>query len=198
MRPSSALAGADAIGAPDRSAPNGRDATRALIGRLTHALLQHLPGCPPERRRDAAERFLKRRGPSLEEAMRREIAGAAIALIEDPRHSDLFGPQSAAEVDVVAALDKGLVVSGRIDRLAETKEEVLIADFKTGQPRAALDAIQLRQLALYRAALAPLYPQKRLRCFIVWTRNALAVEAGTGALDDALALALGGAALAKP
>jgi ATP-dependent helicase/nuclease subunit A len=190
VRPSSALAGADAIGAPARTAPNGRDATRALIGRLTHALLQHLPGCPTERRHDAAERFLTRRGPSLEEAARQEVARAAIAVIEDPRHADLFGPQSAAEVDVVASLENGLVVSGRIDRLAETKEEVLIADFKTGQPRAALDATQLRQLALYRAALAPLYPQKRLRCFIVWTQSAMTVEAKDAALDEALSLAL--------
>ena len=71
-----------------------------------------------------------------------------------------------------------------------TQDETLIVDFKTGAPRETLDAATLRQLALYRAALQPLYPQKRLRCFIVFTQNASVVEAQATALDDALAGAL--------
>ncbi|PPD42724.1 MAG: double-strand break repair helicase AddA [Methylocystis sp.] len=193
LRPSSALAGADAIGPLDAAAPNRRDAESALIGRLTHALLQQLPDCPAERRSAAALRFLKLRAPSMDEARRQEIVRAAIAVIDDARLAPLFGPQSAAEVDVVATLDAGVSVAGRIDRLAELQTEVLIADFKTGRPRNALDATQLRQLALYRAALAPLYPGKRLRCFIVWTQIATAVEAEAAMLDAALACALDGA-----
>ena len=192
LRPSSALAGADAIGVLDAGAPNRREAERALVGRLTHALLQHLPDCPAERRRVAALRFLKLRAPSMDEARCGEIARAVIAVIDDARLAPLFGPQSAAEVDVVATLDAGVAVAGRIDRLAEMPTEVLIADFKTGRPRDALDAVQLRQLALYRAALAPLYPGKRLRCFVVWTQGATAVEAEAAALDAALVCAIDG------
>ena len=102
----------------------------------------------------------------------------------------LFGPRSLAEVDVYASLDEGLDVAGRIDRLAETDEEVLIVDFKTGRPRAEPDASQLRQLALYRAALRPLYPQRRLRCFLVFTRDASVLEATDAALDGAFALVI--------
>jgi ATP-dependent helicase/nuclease subunit A len=190
LRPSSALAGADAPGELQRAAPNGRDAARVLIGRLTHALLQHLPDCPEARRRDAAMRFVEIRGVTLDVAARTQIVEAAMGVIADPRLAQLFGPRSAAEVDIVSALTEGHVVSGRIDRLAETEAELLIADFKTGRPRAEPDAGQLRQLALYRAALAPLYPQKKPRCFIIWTENASVVEAEDGALDAALALAL--------
>ncbi len=192
LRPSSALAGADAVAGVDAIAPSRRDAEHALVGRLTHALLQHLPSCPPGRRSLAAARFLKLRAPSLDEARCTEIASAAIAVIDDARLAALFGPESAAEVDVVATVGEGIVVSGRIDRLAETEREVLIADFKTGEPRPALDAGQLRQLALYRAALAPLYPGKSLRCFIVWTRSASAAEADDKALDRAFSQALAG------
>lgn len=190
LRPSSALAGADALAAAGGAAPNRAAAERVLIGRLTHALLQHLPACAPERRRTAAERFLELRAPALEKARRMAIAEAAIAVIEAPRLAPLFGPHSAPEVDVVATLDGGLGVSGRIDRLAELETEVMIADFKTGRPRAKLDATALRQLALYRAALAPIYAGKRFSCHIVWTESATAVEADDAALDDALALAL--------
>ncbi|WP_036287514.1 double-strand break repair helicase AddA [Methylocystis sp. ATCC 49242] len=185
LRPSSALAGADAFASGAAAAPNRRDAERVLEGRLTHALLQHLPTCAEPRRRAAAERFLALRGEGLDDARRNAIAQAALAVIEDPGLADLFGPQSAAEVDIVAALDNGLFVSGRIDRLAETENEVLIADFKTGRAREAPEPDQLRQLALYRAAIAPLYPGKRLRCFLVWTQTATAMEAQDAALDAA-------------
>lgn len=134
-------------------------------------------------------RFLALRGPGLDEARRADIARAALAVIDDPQLAALFGPQSAAEVDIVAALDDGLFISGRIDRLAETEEEVSIADFKTGRPRALPEDEHLRQLALYRAAVAPMYPGKRLRCFLVWTQNATAIEAGSAALDSAFARA---------
>ncbi|MGJ0393389.1 MAG: double-strand break repair helicase AddA [Methylocystis sp.] len=190
LRPSSALAGADALSDLYRTAPNGHDAMRFLVGRLTHALLQHLPDCPSERREEAAKRFLQIRGAALDGEAHAQIVDAALSIIADPRLVQLFGPQSAAEVDVVSSLDNGHVVSGRIDRLAETEDALLVADFKTGRPREALDAAQLRQLALYRAALAPLYPQKTARCFIVWTQNASILEADAAALDEALALAL--------
>lgn len=189
LRPSSALAGADALAPPDAAAPTRPDAERLLVGRLTHALLQHLPNCAPARRQEAAMRFLALRGPGLDEARRADIARAALAVIDDPQLAALFGPQSAAEVDIVAALDDGLFISGRIDRLAETEEEVSIADFKTGRPRALPEDEHLRQLALYRAAVAPMYPGKRLRCFLVWTQNATAIEAGSAALDAAFARA---------
>jgi len=186
LRPSSALAGADALAPGGAAEANRRDAERLLVGKLTHALLQHLPNCADARRPEAAARFLALRGPGLEDARRAEIARTALAVIDDPRLSALFGPQSVAEVDVVAALDDGLVVSGRIDRLAETESDVLIADFKTGRPCTPPRPEHLRQLALYRAAVAPLYPGKRLRCFLVWTQGAEAVEAGATALDAAL------------
>ncbi len=185
LRPSSALAGADALAALESGAPNNRDATRVLIGRLTHALLQYLPSCPVERRREAARRFLSLRGSSLGDDACGDIVSAATRAIENPQLAELFGSRSMAEVDVYAALDEGLHVSGRIDRLAETADSVLIADFKTGRPRETPDAAQLRQLALYRAALRPLYPGKRLRCYLIFTQNAAVVEAADAALDEA-------------
>jgi ATP-dependent helicase/nuclease subunit A len=101
----------------------------------------------------------------------------------------LFGEASAAEVDIVARLDtpRGeLAIAGRIDRLAETETEVFVADFKTGRPRAELGPEQLRQLALYRAAIAPLYPGKRVQCVLIFTQDASMVEPSETALDEAL------------
>ena len=59
------------------------------------------------------------------------------------------------------------LVSGQIDRLVVTPGEVLIVDYKTNHtpPASAAEAPSgyVRQLALYRAVLAQLYPGKRIR-----------------------------------
>ena len=53
-------------------------------------------------------------------------------------------------------------ISGKIDRLAVTADEVLIVDYKTNRPAPwRLDEVPqayIAQLALYRALLQPLYP----------------------------------------
>ncbi len=191
LRPSSALAGADILPpAGDTAATTRADAERLLYGRLAHALLQHLPACAPQLRHEAARRFLDARGGLFDEDRRVALAKTTLAVIADERLAPLFGPDSTPEVDVVATLDNGVVVSGRMDRLAETASEVLIADFKTGRPRAVLEAEHLRQLALYRAAIAPLYRGKRVRCLLVWTQNATVIEAEEAALELALIQAL--------
>lgn len=194
VRPSSALAGADAFTRLDGGRPTRRDAAQALIGRLTHALLQHLPDCPKDRQEQAARRFVDLRGGALDDVAKSEIVAAALRALDDPRLARLFGPRSLAEVDVYASLDEGLDVSGRIDRLSEADDEVLIADFKTGRPQESPGAAQLRQLALYRAALRPLYPKKRLRCLLVFTRDVSVIEVADAALDDAFSRVVGGEA----
>ena len=97
-------------------------------------------------------------------------------ILEDPRFYECYGPASRAEVPIVGRLDLGgktVRVSGQIDRLAVTQSSVLIADFKTNRPppRRIEDVppSYVRQLALYRAVLGKLYPDKIVRAALVWT-----------------------------
>jgi ATP-dependent helicase/nuclease subunit A len=82
-------------------------------------------------------------------------------------------------------------VSGQIDRLVVTPNEVLIVDFKTNQtaPKSAAEApaAYVRQLALYRAVLSRLYPQKPIRTALLWTETLEYMEISAPALDAALA-----------
>lgn len=204
LRPSSALSAADARAARPPTPADRSEAARLRRGALVHALLQHLPACAEAQRSAAAQRFLERTAPEFDSADRDAMAQAALRTIADPTLAPLFGPASVAEVDVAATLDHGLAVAGRIDRLAETAEAILIADFKTGRAlsEAALaDLAQradpagpggeglahIRQLALYRAAVARIYPGRKLRSFLIYVDAGITVEAPEVALDAALA-----------
>ncbi len=189
LRPSSALAGADGLTSRDTSTMSQREAERVRLGVLTHALLQYLPGTAPAQRRAAAESFLKFRAREMDDSRRADIVDAVLKVIAHPELAPLFGESALGEVDVAATLANGLAVAGRIDRFVETADDVRIVDFKTGRSYDKPAPEQLRQLALYRAAVAPMYPGKKLRCFLIFTRTAAIVEADAVDLDAALAQA---------
>ena len=188
LSPSTALAAADQL---DARANAAGVASGLAIGALMHALLQYLPDVPPEGRTAAAARYLAARGRSLSEVERAGVATQALALLASPAFAALFGPGSRAEIAIagkVAGPAGPLEITGRIDRIAVRETDVLLADFKTGTPRPAevAPAAYIAQMALYRAAVEPLYPGKTVRPFIVWTANATAVELPCEMLSAAL------------
>ena len=97
--------------------------------------------------------------------------------------------RSRAEVPVVGR-HEGRLVSGQIDRLVVTPGEILIVDYKTNHtpPATAAEAPRPydRQLALYRAVLAKLYPQRPVRAALLWTETPDLMEISTSALDAGL------------
>ena len=92
----------------------------------------------------------------------------ALAVTEAPDHAALFAEGSRAEVPLIGTVKtpRGtFTVSGQVDRLAVTEREVLIVDYKTNRPppdaAAGVALAYRRQLALYRALLAEIYPAHR-------------------------------------
>jgi ATP-dependent helicase/nuclease subunit A len=175
-------------------------ARRLAAGRLSHALLQYLPEVAPERRREAGRLYLGRRGVGLAEAEQRALLDCVLAILDDPALADLFGSASRAEVPIAAEFprDHGLPVSfvGRIDRLAVFADHVLIGDFKSGAPprgAAAAPEDYVAQLALYRAALQPLYPDRPVRAFLIWLDGPRSEEISDARLDAAFQDRLGAA-----
>ncbi|NEU97000.1 PD-(D/E)XK nuclease family protein, partial [Bradyrhizobium uaiense] len=82
-------------------------------------------------------------------------------------------------------------VAGQSDGLAGAPNEVLIVDFKTNHapPTTAAEAPKgyIRQLALYRAVLAKLYPQRIIHAALLWTETPEMMEISAPALDAGLA-----------
>ncbi len=98
-----------------------------------------------------------------------------LALIADPRFAPVFAPGSRAEVSIVGRLDRPgrppALVSGQIDRLVVTPDEVLIVDYKTNHaPPSAPPRRRPPMSASLRSTgrcWRKLYPQRRSapRCF---------------------------------
>jgi ATP-dependent helicase/nuclease subunit A len=185
---------ADDEAAPMRAAVSGSYGRRekALArGVLVHRLLQSLPDIPAGARAEAARRYLARTAATFSAEERELMVEQIRLLLDDPRFSQLFSPGSRAEVPIVGRLKGGaLAVSGQVDRLAVTNDCVLIADYKTNRPApcrlADVPPAYIAQLALYRAVLAQLYPEKRIRAALVWTNVPDLMEIPDAKLDAAL------------
>jgi ATP-dependent helicase/nuclease subunit A len=155
-------------------------------GRLAHRLLQGLPDLPAAQRRSVAEAFLARRGAMLSPERRAGLVARALALIDAPALSPLFAAGSRAEVPFAATLvraGEAVPVSGRIDRLGVQDGVVWIADFKTGP--AVVRREYQRQLALYRAAAAPMFASAEIRAVLLWIDSGTFEELDAMILDKA-------------
>jgi ATP-dependent helicase/nuclease subunit A len=175
------------------SAPDRRKALTR--GRIVHRLMQSLPDIPPASRKDAIERYLRTTAADFPPAEQAEIATQLLTILNDLIFAELFAPGSRAEVPIVGRVARPgavpLAVSGQVDRLAVTRDAVLIADYKTD--RAAAKRIAdvpdpyIGQLALYRAVLGRIYPEKTIRAALIFTEGPNVIEVPGAAMDASLA-----------
>ncbi|HWC62636.1 MAG TPA: 3'-5' exonuclease, partial [Rhizomicrobium sp.] len=184
IRPSDAFAAESPVLSPLEGA------RRFRRGQLIHSLLTHLPELPPEKRRDAAIAFARQNG--FEDSLAEE----SLAVIDNPDFAAAFGPDSQnygsqAEVPFHATLPELGEVTGRIDRLAVTPDEVLILDFKTNRPPPAreedVDPAYLAQMALYRDSAARIFPGRRIVCGLIWTDGPKLLRLSDAVLDRQIA-----------
>ncbi len=121
--------------------------------------------------------------PAPADPGRRDEWEEARALLTRPELAWVFRPtrhggQGLSEVPVVHRLPgrpggPERRVTGFIDRLVVRPDRVDIIDYKSNrladQDRAALLGHYRPQLQAYREALAPLYPHRSIRCWLLWT-----------------------------
>jgi ATP-dependent helicase/nuclease subunit A len=183
-----------------RAAPGAsRDRRKALErGRIVHRLMQSLPGVPPERRRQVLERYLASAAKGFSVDEQTEIAWQVFAILDDENFAGVFAFGSRAEVPIVGRIacpdGEPVLVAGQVDRIVVTADAVLAVDYKTdGIVPAGVEAVPaayITQLALYRAVLTSLYPQKTVRAALIFSNAPLLIEIPASAMAAALAVEL--------
>ena len=156
-------------------------------GRLIHALFERLPPVAPEARVAAAERWLATAGGVVDPASRADITETVCAIIGDPAHAALFGPDSLGEAPISAVIPGGHVIAGTVDRLLVEPDRVRVVDFKTGR-RVPLDIdeipeFHLRQMAAYAEALRVIFPGRAIEAALLYTATARLFDLPAGLLD---------------
>ena len=197
LSPSSAFADdiGDAAPAGGSAAERGKALKR---GRLVHRLMQSLPDIPAAGRKDAARLYLDRVAADFLAAERAEILRQVLTVLNDLIFAQAFAPGSRAEVPIVGRIAcagaPAFTVSGQVDRLAVTRDAVVIVDYKSDRiaPRGLADVppAYVAQLALYCAVLARIYPEKTLLAALVFTEGPIVIEVPGAATDAALAKAV--------
>jgi len=173
-RPSRPLAPSQ-LGEDEVSDPPPGPAMRAAAerGRLIHALFERLPPVAPVDRAASADRWLSVAGGVADASARADIVGSVLSILDDPRFAAMFGADSLAEAPIAATLTNGLVVSGTVDRLLIADDHIRVVDFKTGRraPASVADIppYHLDQMAAYAAALATIFPGRRIEAALLYT-----------------------------
>ena len=177
---------------PATLSPVGADqGYRFKRGLLVHRLLELLPSVPSAAWSEAAARFLARSAHGLAPEQAAEIEAEVLRILKDPELAALFGPESLAEVPVVATLrapdGRTQVLSGQIDRLLVRERDCVILDYKSNRPppmqASQVASAYLRQLAAYRAAIAEVYPGRSISCKILWSAVPSLMEIPAALLD---------------
>lgn len=159
--------------APDPPAPPGPHAMLAARrGTLMHRLIERLPELGRADRRAAGLAWLSHADDGFDAAERDSMIDCVLAVLDHPGWSDVFGPDSLAEVPLAAVVG-GRVVSGTVDRLVIDAERIRIVDFKTARrPPATLaeiPAAYVRQMAAYVAALEAIHPGVPVEAALLYT-----------------------------
>jgi ATP-dependent helicase/nuclease subunit A len=158
---------------------------RLRRGRLIHLLFEALPDLPQKGRKKAAENYLKRQ-PGLTPAERKEMVEATFGVLDDPRFAAVFGRGGRAEAPVIGRLGDS-IINGRVDRLVITGSEILVVDYKTDRPAppsvADVGEAYIAQMAAYRAVLSQTWPNRPIRCLLVWTDGPGLMEIPVSDLD---------------
>ncbi|MBB5073766.1 ATP-dependent helicase/nuclease subunit A [Bartonella callosciuri] len=146
-------------------------------GNIVHRLLQYLPNCPPQKRRDYAQHYLNTKASHWQETQKEKALCHVWQILDHTYLTHLFSDHSRAEVPlmgIVKIRGKEQAISGQIDRLYITQNSIIFADFKTGIPpadEATIAPHHLLQMALYRKLLQAIHPNKDVQALLVYSQE---------------------------
>ena len=149
------------------------DGYRFRRGNLTHTLLQFLPDIPAGSREVAGKQYLAKNGADIGDDILESILHETLRILDDASFAPIFGAGSRAEVPVSGLLPDGRLISGQIDRLLVTDDEIMIVDYKTNRPPPSdpsdIPLVYYNQMKAYADTLSAIYPGRSISCALLWT-----------------------------
>lgn len=162
-------------------------------GTAIHTLLQLLPNLAPDQRREKAMTYCRQFESRWSQSDIEIICDQVFRVMDHPAYAPFFAKDARAEVSVMGTPkigDEDRAVSGVIDRLSVTDDAVYLVDYKTNAnpPRSVseIPAVYIRQIALYHALVAPLYPDKPVKAALLFTATPSLIELDEATLASAL------------
>ncbi len=154
-------------------------------GNVTHKLLQFLPDIPENQRHKSMQDYLTKHAGDLPDSVHQNIMEEIEKILNHAAFKAIFGENAKAEVPITGLLKDGRIVSGQIDRLIITDQEIIIVDFKTNRPPPKtpqdIPLIYKNQMQAYADILREIYPNHKIHCALLWTDgpNLMPVESST-------------------
>lgn len=141
-------------------------------GNIVHQILDVLPQLPPVEWEKSLAAYLARPALEIPAPEQKNFAREILAVLNHPDFAPIFGEGSQSEVPVVG-LTGAKILSGQMDRILVLPQEVLVVDYKTNRPppKKAEDVpvIYLKQMAAYASVMRNIYPNRKIKCALLWT-----------------------------
>lgn len=149
-------------------------------GNITHKLLQLLPDLVPLLRQAAAERYVSQPSHALSKDLQQGIVSEVMAILNHPDYAPIFGKGSLAEAPITGLIHGNRLISGQIDRLLVTPTQILIIDYKSNRPPPQdienVPLIYKNQMQAYADVMREIYPNRTIKCALIWTDGCRLME----------------------
>jgi len=164
----------------------------AKLGTIVHDLLEILPVLDVSEREKAARQYLAKPAWGLETKDQENTLKQVIAVLDDPKFLNIFGVNSRPEVAINGFIEKQGKKQGFsafIDRLVVNDNNVTIIDYKNSRKVPEdISEVPLKyivQLAVYKMAVKDIYPNKKIKCALLYTRKAKLIPLPATSLSSA-------------
>lgn len=146
-------------------------------GTLIHRLLHLLSAVELPLRAEIASEYLKRYAPEMSQEEQETLKKEVLAVMVHAGFSEVFSPHALAEAPLAGEVE-GKRYAGQVDRLVVKEDEVLVIDFKTGRlpENNAIPDHYTKQMQTYAALLAGIYPERKIRCALLFTAELTLLE----------------------
>ena len=119
-----------------------------------------------------------------------EMLSVSLQTLNNPAFAGVFSVGGRNEAAIVGTLPNGVLVNGRVARLIVQADVVLIIDYKTDRPAPQqaedIDIAYKVQMAAYQSVMQDLYPNRTVKCALLYTDGPHLLELDNQTLSESL------------